>query len=70
MEDVDKYFEKYNNIENLILDNKISDEEDILIHLKDDLKTINKYKNLVNKSKAIMIKINKYKHLLQNKKKI
>tara|TARA_B110000483_G_scaffold143862_1_gene171767 strand:+ start:947 stop:2383 length:1437 start_codon:yes stop_codon:yes gene_type:complete len=70
MEDVDKYFEKYNNIENLILDNKISDEEDILIHLKDDLKTINKYKNLVNKSKAIMIKINKSKHLLQNKKKM
>ena len=70
MEDVDKYFEKYNDIENLILENKIQDEEDILINLKDDLKTINKYKNLVNKSKAIMIKINKSKYLLQNKKKL
>ena len=40
MEDVDKYFEKYNDIENLILENKIQDEEDILINLKDDLKTI------------------------------
>lgn len=70
MEDVEKYFEKYNNIENLILENKIEDEEDILIHLKDDLSTINRYKNLVNKSKAIMIKINKSKNLLQNKKKL
>lgn len=70
MEDVEKYFDKYNDIENLILDNKIEDEEDILLNLKNDLNEIKRYKYLVNKSKSIMIKINKSKNLLQTKKKL
>ena len=70
MDDIERYFNKYNNIESLILENKIKDEEQVLINLKEDLLEINNCKDLVNKSKSIMIKINKSKHILQNKKKI
>jgi|SaaInlStandDraft_5_1057022.scaffolds.fasta_scaffold10351_5 hypothetical protein len=70
MDDIERYFKKYNNIESLILENKLLDEEKTLINLKEDLHDINKYKHLVNKSKSIMIKINKSKYILQNKKKI
>ena len=65
MKDVKKYFDKYNHLEELIYNNKIEDEEQILLELKNDLNQISKYKELVNKSKSLMIKINKSKNLLK-----
>lgn len=70
MNDVKKYFDKYNHLEELIYNNKIEDEEQILIELKNDLNEISKYKELVNKSKSLMIKINKSKNLLKIKQKL
>ena len=70
MNDVKKYFDKYNHLEELIYNNKIEDEEQILLELKNDLNEISKYKELVNKSKSLMIKINKSKNLLKIKQKL
>lgn len=70
MNDVKKYFDKYNHLEKLIYNNKINDEEEILLELKNDLNEISKYKELVNKSKLLMIKINKSKNLLKVKQKL
>ena len=69
MNDLQKYYEKYNNIENKIIENNIDNEQEILTNLKDDLENINIHKDLVNKSKSLMIKINKSKNFI-NKKKI
>jgi protein subunit release factor A len=69
MNDVKKYFDKYDNLEKVIYNNKINDEEQILIELKNDLNEISQCKELVNKSKSLMIKINKSKNLLKIKHK-
>jgi len=70
MNDVKKYFDKYDNLEKVIYNNKINDEEQILIELKNDLNEISQCKELVNKSKSLMIKINKSKNLLKIKHKL
>ena len=70
MNDLQKYYEKYNNIENKIIENNIDNEQEILTNLKDDLENINIHKDLVNKSKSLMIKINKSKNFINKKKNI
>ena len=69
MNNLEKYIQKYDNIESN-LSNTISNENIILSDLKNDLDNIYNSKSLVNKSKALMIKINKSKNLLNNKKKL
>lgn len=69
MNDLQKYIQKYDNIESN-LSNNIYEENNILSDLKDDLNDINNSKSLVNKSKSLMIKINKSKNILKNKKNI
>ena len=70
MNDVKKYFDKYDNLEEIIYNNKSKNEEQILIELKNDLNEISQCKELVNKSKSLMIKINKSKNLLKIKQKL
>ena len=69
MNDLQKYYKKYNNLENKIIENNIINEQEILTNLKDDLDNINIHKDLVNKSKSLMIKINKSKNFINKKKK-
>ena len=69
MNDLQKYIQKYDNIESN-LSNNIYEENNILSDLKDDLYDINNSKSLVNKSKSLMIKINKSKNILKNKRNI
>jgi len=69
MNDIQKYYEKYNNLENQIDDIQHNSEYyEILSTLKEDLSTIKLNKDLVNKSKSLMIKINKSKNIIQEKK--
>lgn len=70
MNDIQKYYEKYNNIENKIIEQNIENEHEILTNLKDDLDNINLHKDLVTKSKSLMIKINKSKKYINYKKNI
>ena len=70
MNDLQKYYKKYNNLENKIIENNIDNEQEILTNLKDDLENINIHKDLVNKSKSLMIKINKSKNFINKKKNI
>ena len=58
------------NLEEIIYNNKSKNEEQILIELKNDLNEISQCKELVNKSKSLMIKINKSKNLLKIKQKL
>ena len=70
MNDIEKYYKKYNDIENQIQVNSNINKNEILSNLKDDLDNINLNKELVNKSKSLMIKINKSKNFLDNKQKL
>jgi len=70
MDNYEKYNLKYDNIESSLSSNDLNNQNDILSNLKDDLDDINQYKSLVNKSKALMIKLNKSNNLLKNKKNI
>ena len=69
MDNVEKYIEKYNDIENNLSTNT-KNSNNILIDLKDELSDINDNKYLVNKSKSLMIKINKSNNIINNKKNI
>ena len=69
MDNVEKYIEKYNDIENNLSTNT-KNSNNILTDLKDELSDINDNKYLVNKSKSLMIKINKSNNIINNKKNI
>lgn len=69
MDNVEKYIEKYNDIENNLSTNT-KNSNNILTNLKDELSDINDNKYLVNKSKSLMIKINKSNNIINNKKNI
>ena len=58
MDNYEKYNLKYDNIESEISNNDLYNQNDVLSGLKDDLDDINQFKSLVNKSKALMIKLN------------
>lgn len=66
MNKFEKYIQKYDDIENNLSNNYNKNE--ILSNLKEELDDINVSKSLVNKSKALMIKINKSKNIIDGKK--